>query len=185
MNDIKKQLDKIKNRFSDEKFLSNKGLSNEVGIHVFSYDPRDEIIVRDFINRIVNDPSSRFKVVEMDIYEIILEVLQEKRVLSNIEKMEERKGKEYLLNHLQKIATEKEIIKKMEHVTLKQGNIILLSGIGKAYPFMRAHKILESMQIEFYDVPIVMFYPGIFNGNSLDLFTKFHDGNYYRAFNLL
>ena len=41
-------LDKITNRMSEEAFLSNKGLSNEVGIHVFCYPPQDEIIVRKF-----------------------------------------------------------------------------------------------------------------------------------------
>jgi hypothetical protein len=45
--------------------------------------------------------------------------------------------------------------------------------------------MLDSMQQEFSDIPIVMFYPGEFNGQSLSLFDKFHDGNYYRAFNLL
>ena len=34
-------------------------------------------------------------------------------------------------------------------------------------------------------IPIVMFYPGSFNGQDLGLFGKFLDGHYYRAFNLL
>ena len=37
---IKQELDRIKNRISDPNFLSNRGLSNEVGIHVFCYDPK-------------------------------------------------------------------------------------------------------------------------------------------------
>lgn len=49
MNNITEQLDEIKSRFSDEMFLSNKGLSNEVGIHVFCYDTKNEIIVRNFL----------------------------------------------------------------------------------------------------------------------------------------
>ena len=32
MADIKKELDRIKGRISDANFLTNKGLSNEVGI---------------------------------------------------------------------------------------------------------------------------------------------------------
>ena len=50
---------------------------------------------------------------------------------------------------------------------------------------MRAHKMLDSMQHLFADIPIVMFYPGSFNGQDLGLFGKFLDGHYYRAFNLL
>ena len=45
MSDIKQELDKIRGRISEPSFLKNEGLSNEVGIHVFCYDPADELIV--------------------------------------------------------------------------------------------------------------------------------------------
>ena len=38
MSDIKQELDRIRDRISDPSFLANKGLSNEVGIHVFCYE---------------------------------------------------------------------------------------------------------------------------------------------------
>lgn len=38
---IQQELDRIKGRISDPDFLANKGLSNEVGIHVFCYDSKD------------------------------------------------------------------------------------------------------------------------------------------------
>lgn len=44
MSEIMDRLNKINTRLSEDAFLSNKGLSNEVGIHVFCYDPVDEII---------------------------------------------------------------------------------------------------------------------------------------------
>ena len=37
---IKQELDRIKDRISDPDFLANRGLSNEVGMHVFRYDPK-------------------------------------------------------------------------------------------------------------------------------------------------
>ncbi len=73
----------------------------------------------------------------------------------------------------------------MKYEPHKPGDVLFLTGVGKVYPFMRSHKMLDSMQQAFSDIPIVMFYPGEFNGQSLILFEKFHDGNYYRAFNLL
>ena len=45
-------LDKIIERMSDESLLKNKGLSNEVGIHVFCYPPKDEITVRNFFEEL-------------------------------------------------------------------------------------------------------------------------------------
>ena len=119
------------------------------------------------------------------MYKILLKILDEKRVLGKVPGMEENKGKDYLLVQLQKNATEKAFLAKMKYEPHQHGDVLFLTGVGKVYPFMRAHKMLESMQQAFSDIPIVMFYPGEYNGQSLILFDKFHDGNYYRAFNLL
>jgi hypothetical protein len=185
MANIKQELDRIKGRISDANFLANKGLSNEVGIHVFKYEPQHELIVRDYIERLVNTPSDDYRVIERDMYKIMLEILEEKRVLSTVPSLEEKKGKDYLLTQLQKIATQEAFLNKMKYEPHELGDVLFLTGIGKVYPFMRSHKMLDSMQQVFSDIPIVMFYPGEFNGQSLILFDKFHDGNYYRAFNLL
>ncbi len=185
MADIKQELDRITARISDANFLANKGLSNEVGIHVFKYAPQQELMVRDYIERLANTPSDVYRIVERDMYKILLEILEEKRVLGAIPSMEEKKGKDYLLAQLQKIATQEAFLAKMKYEPHRYGDMLFLTGVGKVHPFMRAHKMLDSMQQAFSDIPIVMFYPGNFNGQSLELFEKFHDGNYYRAFNLI
>lgn len=185
MTDIKQELDRIKGRISDANFLANRGLSNEVGIHVFKYEPQYEPIVRGYIERLVSTPSDDYRVIERDMYKILLEILEEKRVLGTVPSLEEKKGKDYLLSQLQKIATQGEFLDRMKYEPHQRGDVLFLTGVGKVYPFMRSHKMLDCMQQEFSDIPIVMFYPGEFNGQSLILFGKFHDGNYYRAFNLL
>lgn len=185
MTTIMQQLDKIKDRISDPNFLANKGLSFEVGIHVFTYAPEHELIVRDYINRLVHTPSDDFRIIQCDMYKIFLEILEEKRVLSTVPGLEEKKGKDYLLAQLQKVATQEAFLAKMKYEPHQPGDVMILTGIGNVYPFMRSHKMLDSMQQVFADIPILMFYPGEFTGQSLTLFNKFHDGNYYRAFNLL
>lgn len=185
MQGIKQKLDQIKGRISDPDFLANNGLSNEVGIHVFTYDPEDELMVRDHIERLINTPSDRYRIIEWDLYQIMLELLEEKRVASIIPSMEEVKGKDYLLTQLQKVVTPDAILNKMAYRSLRFGDVLFLTGVGKAHPFMRSHRLLDSMQQTFPDIPIVLFYPGEFNGQNLILFNKLHDGNYYRAFNLL
>jgi hypothetical protein len=178
-------LNKIKERIADDNFLANKGLSNEVGIHVFTYEPQRELAVRNCIARLVHEPSDRYRIIEYDLYKIFLEILTEKRILNTVPKIEEKKGKDYLLTQLQKIATAETFLAKMKYEPHVRGDVLFLTGVGKVYPFMRAHKMLDSMQQAFADIPIVMFYPGKFDGQSLNLFDNFHDGNYYRAFNLL
>jgi len=186
MADIKQELDKIKGRISTPDFLANKGLSNEVGIHVFCYNPADELIVRDYIERLVNTPSDDLRVIERDMYKIFIEILSDMGILDEVEKMESSNGKEFLLNELQQIADVEAFLGKMDYEPHERGkDVLFLTGVGKVFPFMRSHIILNAMQKMFADIPILMFYPGSFNGQDLNLFEKFFDGNYYRAFNLL
>lgn len=183
---IKQELDKIKDRISDPDFLSNKGLSNEVGIHVFCYDPRDEIVVQDYIRRLKSEANTQYRIIECDLYEIFLELLEDKRVLRSVEGLESKKGKDYLLGQLQKVGTPEALLSRMDYASHVKGqDVLFMTGIGKIHPFMRSHMMLDSMQHLFGDIPIVMFYPGSFNGQTLSLFDEFVDGHYYRAFNLL
>lgn len=59
---------------------------------------------------------------------------------------------------------------------------MVLSGVGKVFPFMRVHSLLEAMQPLFNDIPVVVFYPGDFDGHYVKLFNKLKANEYYRAF---
>lgn len=183
---IKEDLDRIRYRLTDRDFLENKGLSNEVGVHVFCYEPKDEMIVQSYIKRLKSEENTSYRIIERDLYELFLQLLEDKRILDKIPDMEEKKGGPYLLEKLQNIAGPKAILQKMDYEGHQPGqDVLFLTGVGKIYPFLRSHKILDSMQSIFEDIPVVLFYPGTFDGNSLSLFGEFLDGNYYRAFNLI
>ena len=100
--------------------------------------------------------------------------------------MESAKGSEFLLNQLQRIISARDYADKMNYDDKQPGrDILLITGVGKVYPFMRSHKIFDNIQDIFWNIPVVMLYPGTFTGQDLVLFNKIDDGNYYRAFNLL
>lgn len=185
MDDIMNSLSKVSARLSEESFLTNRGLSNEVGIHVFCYDPKDELTVRAYFESLKSKSDVPYRLVERDLYKIFLELCEDKHIMNSIPNMEERKGKEYLSEQLQKVATPEAFVEKMKYKPHEKGDVLLISGVGKVYPFMRSHKILDNIQHIFSDIPVLMLYPGTFNGQDLDLFGKFLDGHYYRAFNLL
>jgi len=185
MEDLLNNLNRVSARLSEESFLTNKGLSNEVGIHVFCYDPKDELTVRAYFESLKKKTDSPYKLIECDLYKIFLQICEEKHILKSIPNMEERKGKEYLLEQLQKVATAEAFVEKMKYEPHQKGDVLLITGVGKVYPFMRSHKILDNIQHIFADIPVLMLYPGTFNGQDLGLFGKFLDGHYYRAFNLL
>ena len=185
MTTTQQQLDRMIPRLSGKDFLENKGLVNEVGIHVFCYDPSEEMMVTKYIQKLQTEKELPFRIIEKDLYKIFLQICEEKRVLKAIPSMEERKGKDYTLTQLQNIATPEAFAEKINDQRYQTGDVLLLTGLGKVYPFMRSHKILDNIQHIFAHIPIVMMYPGTFDGKSLGLFGKFLDGHYYRAFNLL
>ena len=63
--------------------------------------------------------------------------------------------------------------------------VVFLTGVGKAFPFVRSHNILNNLHQVLDRVPVILFYPGRWNGQSLSLFGTIQDGNYYRAFPLI
>ena len=166
-------------------FLSNKGLSNEVGIRVFCYEPKDEMLVRSYFADLINAQGQPFRIVECDLYKIFLRICEEKRILKGIPNMEKKKGSECLLKQLQKAVSPEAFVEKMKYEPHEHGDILLITGVGKVYPFMRSHNILDNIQHIFSDIPVVMLYPGAYNGQELSLFAEFEDGNYYRAFNMI
>ena len=99
--------------------------------------------------------------------------------------MEDKMGKEQLSEQLRKVATPEAFIERMKYEPHEKGDVLLITGIGKVYPFMRSHKILDNIQHIFSDIPVLMLYPGTFDGQDLCMFGRFLDGHYYRAFNLL
>lgn len=115
MSEIINCLNKVSARLSEEAFLSNKGLSNEVGIHVFCYDPEDELTVRAYFDTLKKQQDVPYNLVERDLYKIFLEICEGKRILKSIPNMEDRKGKEYLSEQLQKVATPEAFVEKMKY----------------------------------------------------------------------
>ena len=103
MSSLTEQLNEIKKRFSDDVFLSNKGLSNEVGIHVFCYEPKNEMIVRSYFSDLEKAQGQPYRLIECDLYKIFLRICEEKRILRSIPAMEKKKGSEGLLKQLQNL----------------------------------------------------------------------------------
>ena len=93
-----------------------------------------------------------------------------------------KRGKDFIKKQFEKSCDAKTFAQKMQYENHKIGDVIVLSGVGKVFPFMRVHALLEAMQPLFNDVPILVFYPGEFDGHYVKLFNKLKANEYYRAF---
>ena len=184
-------MDKIWGRISDEDFLANRGVANEVRYYVFDYEPCDELIIRDKVEALKkknNVDADGFQIVEYDLYEMIIEILEKKGYLEKCIQFEEQKGMEYVYKAVTKMlkltGDDNLIVNHILNNTPKNA-VVFLTGVGKVFPFVRSHNVLNNLHQVLDSVPVVMFYPGTWNGQSLSLFGTIADGNYYRAFPLI
>lgn len=184
MEGILERLSALEKNFTNEQFLTNKGLSNEVGIYIFAYEPKDEMAVQEFV-RMQKNRNSAYNIVEFDLYKTFISICEEKKIIKSIPSMQERKGSEYLKEQLKKVASPEVFAKKMVYEPHSYGDIVVITGVGEIYPFLRVHSFLESIQHMFEDVPVVVMYPGKYDGQTLVLFNKFFDANHYRSFALV
>ena len=184
MNMILNRLDAFRAKIQDPDFLGNKGLSNEVGLYIFAYNPDEEMAVRHFLDEL-KAKQHLPRIIMYDLYEILLEICRERRILERIPAMEAQRGASFVMGQILRVAAPEAYIEKMKYQPHQLGDVVIITGIGRVYPYMRSHNILNNLQHVFDDIPVVLFYPGEYTGQSLTLFNEFADDNYYRAFNLL
>ncbi|RXM79540.1 DUF1788 domain-containing protein [Clostridium tetani] len=190
MKDIYQRIDEILPKIIDPSFRQNRGLGNEIGFYVFDYEPEYELLVRDRVRFIKEKVKSAYNlnIVEFDLYEIILEILDSKGYLEKNFQIEEKKGSEYVLNATKKtlrLTLDNDLIVKYIEDRLEGCDIVFLTGVGKAWPIIRSHTILNNLHRIVENQPLVMFFPGNYDGGTLMLFNILKDDNYYRAFPLV
>ena len=180
----------LRAKLRDEDFLANRGLGNEVGFHVLEYPPERELDMRAAVRELACDAEAGklpCHVVVRDLWAVLLQICEQRRILDKIDALEQRRGSDALLKRLQRIATPEAFVAAMDWQPHKPGrDVLLICGVGRANPFVRAHQILENAQHVFEDVPVVLLYPGTYDGRELALFgRRDRTANYYRAFSLI
>lgn len=191
MRSIKERLDEIIPTITEPSFMDNKGLGKEIGYHIFDYDPADEMTVRKRIPNIIKtiqEDHPSLSIVECNLWKIVLHILNEKGYLQKNFTMEQRRNSQFVLNATRKslrLTTENDLV--IDHIREQARNkkIVLITGIGEVFPIIRSHVILNNLHRAIESQPVIMFYPGKYSGQDLQLFGEFADANYYRAFRLI
>lgn len=172
-------------------FRENKGLGNEVGYYIFDYPAEQELLVREriaYMKRKNEQSADEYRIVEFDLYNIIIDILQQKGYLEKCFEFEKKRGFDRITkavgNMLRITAKDSMIVSHIEKNTPEK-SIVFLTGIGKCYPILRAHTVLNNLHQIIDHVPVVLFYPGKYDGQELMLFSEIKDDNYYRAFQLV
>lgn len=188
---LDERLDIVEEMIKRPSFRENKGLGNEVGYYIFDYPAEKELIVRERINYIRKKNESsieKYKVVVFDLYDITISILKEKGYLEKCYDFEHKYGFERIVKsvgNMLRITSSNSLI--IQHIkgNIPENAIIFITGIGKCYPILRSHTLLNNLHQVIDDVPVIMFYPGNYDGQELVLFGEIKDDNYYRAFKLV
>jgi len=178
--------DKLFSNLKKDNFLSMSALGGEIPFYIVPYNPAQE---NDIVQK-TKQLKDRLSLVGISVYEInlfnlSLDMLEERDVLDKITSKEQSLSKAKLFKTLQGVLdSETKLIPRIEGLAKENpSQMIFLTGVGSVFPYIRSHTILNNLQNSIKDRPTVMFFPGTY-GKDLSLFGKMKDDNYYRAFNL-
>lgn len=192
MEDILERLNRALEEIRKPGFRTDRGKAKEVNYWVFDYDPKHELTVRHWVEYVQEQNrkgTDDFRLVVYDLYDIIIDYLAERGYLEKCDDFEKRYGFEQITKAVTSAmrfndSSQSLVVKHIKENT-PENAIVFLTGIGKCFPLLRSHKVLNNLHQEYRGVPVVLFFPGKYDGRSLTLFNEIFDNNYYRAFPLI
>ena len=186
---LTERLNEIIPKIISDEFLAGTGIGNEIGFYIFDYPPEEELRIREHIKFMVNHlPKHRmdFKIKHINLFDFVIDHLKERNLLEKAFELQRKKGDKFLLQQLEKILHPNKIAPLFaKEADPENHELIMVSGIGSVYPMFRAHSLLNNLHTVMGKTPLILFYPGRYDGQSLRLFGKLRNDNYYRAFKLV
>ena len=183
------RLNKILPTITSDGFLSHKGLGNEIPFHVFDYPPEEELRMREHIVFLTDHLKKNYphiKVLHINLFETMVLHLQDRVILEKSFILESQKGSKELWKALSALVQPQRFVKVLaDKYNLQNSDLILVSGVGTIWPWVRAHSLLNNLQNVTGNVSLLLFYPGKYTGQSFQLFGRLKSDNYYRAFRLI
>lgn len=189
---IQESFDHLLSVISGQRFLQKEGLGNEVPFFICPFDVRVSVEVIKLQKQLIKRlEQSGIRVLEINLYDLAIEILKDRGIWEQIIEIESGVSKDELKELLQGVLDPEAnlvpaIASKLEN---NEFEVLLLTGIGEVFPYIRSHHVLNNLQSTAKEKPTVMFFPGAYthsleSGASLDLFEILHDDKYYRAFNI-
>jgi hypothetical protein len=186
---LQDRLNKIIPRLTSDELLHNQGLGNEIGFYIFDYSPEYELEIRDYLQVVLKHIGKKkpgIRVKHINLFYLIVAYLKEAKFLDKAIALQSKKGDQALAKALKGPLDSKKIAGFFTTKAAPDNHdLILISGVGSAWPMLRSHNLLNNLHPLMGNTPVVMFYPGIYTGAGMKLFGCLKESNYYRAFQLV
>ena len=184
------RLNQVLPRLLSSDVLDNRGAGGEIGFWIFDYPPEREMDMRAWLADVIEPgirkqrPDLRYAVI--DLFAEVIALLEERKLLDKAYDMQLKKGDEALLASLRSVLKEDRLAARLvEKIDATNHDLLIVKGVGAVYPLLRTHTLLSALHPHMRHTPLLMLYPGRYDGLSLKLFNKLSDDNYYRAFRLV
>lgn len=175
----------------DDKFIRKKYVGAEIPNYICAFPPEDVSSYNDMLENLAKALTSKGrKVLKVNVYEIMIEMLKDSGDFEDYLEEPSLTHKKIMEDFEGVLDNDTEFAPKVASIINESvPDIVLMNGIGEAYPFIRIHTLLEKLPTLLKRlVPIVVFYPGNYDkvtgSSALQLFGKLEHKNYYRAFNI-
>ncbi len=194
------RLNQILPKLTSADFLSARGIGNEIAFYIFDYPPENKLRDREHRpNLLEHLPKHKpgLRVIQVNLFDFLIDYLKERKLLEKALQLQREKGNDALLKALKGILHESKIAQRFAAIAKPEDHdLVLISGVGSAYPLLRSHTLLSNLHAIMGQTPLVMFYPGRYDMQTLRLFGKTglsggtaeerkKKTNYYRAFRLI
>lgn len=180
--------DRLVHALASPRLSEGRGLG-EPPFYIYPYPPDQALEVERLRRRLPQRLAERgVTALEIDLYDLSVALLEARGVWDQVLAVEPDVGKDELKELLQgMLDPEAYLAPAIERATAQASSfdLLLLSGVGEVYPFIRSATVLNNLQRLAGERPVLLFFPGLFaqgsSGASLELLGRLHDDRYYRA----
>ena len=147
------------------------------------------MVVREYIQFILDTMAKKnpdLKIVHINLFRLLIDYLKERDLYDRALDIQKTKGDDALRKALKGPLHEEKIAKVfVDMAQPEKHDVVIMTGIGNVWPLFRSHTLLNNLHPFMKKTPLVVFYPGVYDGQGLRLFGRLSDNNYYRAFRLV
>lgn len=185
------RLDAMEAAIKKPSFRQNNGKANEINYWIFDYPPEKELEVREriaYMKRKNQVGTDGYELAVFDLYDIVIDFLEQKNFINKCFEFEKKRGIQRIVkavSNSMKVSDNDNLIVQYIQDNTPENAVVFLTGIGKSYPILRSHNVLNNLHQSYLHAPVVLFFPGTYNEQELILFNEIKDDNYYRAFRLV
>ncbi len=179
-------LDQLYNYITSRDLLQNARASGHLPVFLYAYDARaEETFSAELRGLNSNLMRSGKTILHIDLFDLVVELLKEDGNFDTLLEVEPDNDKGELMRHIENVVPFEEVIipRLREELAAGSATILFLSGFSKCYPFLRAKKVISALENGLSDTPVILFFPGTYDGWSLMLFGTLPEHS-YRAINL-